>query len=453
LNKRLALARLALARLALASAAGLLLVLQGSRLRAQETAAKAPSPPPVTVLRAARLLDVPSGRYVERPVVVVRGDRIESVGTDASQIPAGAAVIDLGPRVLLPGLADLHTHVLLQGDATAAEYEVQILQEYPAHRVARAVRALKIALEHGFTTMRDLETEGAGYDDVALRDAIDEGVIPGPRMRVVGPALSTTGTYPILHFRPDWKFPTGVMVCDGADGCRKAVREQISYGTDWVKVYANTGGLHLTADGYVDSPPNWTKEEIEAVVGEAHSRGRKVAAHARSDTGVRLAVAAGVDSIEHGDSIRPEMAAEMARKGIAFCPTLTVVRYVSPIRAKEGCAICSQSEKIQAKSFANCRKAGVKIVMGTDAGGFPWTEINQAKEFGYEVELGMTPIEAIRTATTNAAELLGLTGQIGQLAKGAYADVVAVSGDPLQDVKALEKVDFVMKGGQVVVRP
>jgi imidazolonepropionase-like amidohydrolase len=419
----------------------------GSVLRAQTAA------PPRVVLRAARLLDVATGRYLEHPVVVVQGDRIESVGTDPAAVPAGVRVVDLGPRVLLPGLADLHTHVLLQGDATEAEYETQILKEYPAHRVARAVRALKIALEHGFTTMRDLETEGAGYDDVALRDAVNEGVVPGPRLKVVGPALSTTGTYPLLHFRPDWKFPTGVMVCDGADGCRKAVREQISYGTDWVKIYANTGGLRLTSDGYVDSPPNWTKEEIEAVVSEAHARGAKVAAHARSDTGVRLAVAAGVDSIEHGDSIRPEMAAEMARKGIAFCPTLTVVRYVSGPRAAAGCAICSESVKIQAKSFDNCRKAGVRIVLGTDAGGFPWTEINQAMEFGYEVELGMKPIEAIRTATTNAAELLGMTGQIGAVAKGAYADLIAVSGDPLQDVSVLTRVDFVMKGGEVVRAP
>jgi imidazolonepropionase-like amidohydrolase len=409
-------------------------------------AADPPAKPPVAV-RAARLLDVHSGRYVDRPVVVVVGDRIESVGTSA---PAGATVIDLGDRVLLPGFADVHTHILLQGDATEAEYEDQILKEYPAHRVVRAVRAMQIGLSHGFTTMRDLETEGAGYDDVAIRDAINEGVVPGPRLKVVGPALSTTGTYPILHFRPDWKFPTGVMVCDGADGCRKAVREQISYGTDWVKIYANTGGLHETSDGYVDSPPNWTKEEIEAVVSEAHARGVKVAAHARSDSGVRLAVAAGVDSIEHGDSIRPDIAAEMARKGIVFCPTLTVVRYVSGPRAAAGCAICSESEKIQAKSFANCRKAGVKIVFGTDAGGFPWTEINQAKEFGYEVELGMSPIEAIRTATTNAAELLGLTGQIGVVEKGAYADLVAVAGDPLADVTVLERVDWVMKDGRVV---
>jgi len=411
--------------------------------------AEPPAPSPVAI-RAARLLDVRSGRYVDRPVVVVVGDRIDSVG---ASVPAGATVVDLGDRVLLPGLADVHTHILLQGDATEAEYDEQILKEYPAHRVVRAVRAMQIGLSHGFTTMRDLETEGAGYDDVAIRDAVNEGVVPGPRLRVVGPALSTTGTYPILHFRPDWKFPVGVMTCDGADGCRRAVREQLSYGTDWVKIYANTGGLRLTNDGYIDSPPNWTKEEIEAVVSEAHARGSKVAAHATSDTGVRIAVAAGVDSIEHGDSIRPEAAAEMARKGISLCPTLTVSWYVAEPRAKEGRGIWAEMPKILAKSFGNARKAGVKIVFGTDAGGFPWTEINQAAEFGHEVRLGMTPLEAIRTATTNAADLLGLAGQIGTIEKGAFADLVAVSGDPLADVGVLSKIDWVMKGGKVVAGP
>ena len=411
--------------------------------------ARGDSPAPVRriAVRAARLLDVRAGRYVERPVVLVVGDRIESVGGSA---PEGVPVIDLGDRTLLPGLVDAHTHVLLQGDATAAEYTQQILQEYPAHRVARAVRALKISLENGFTTIRDLETEGAGYSDVALRDAVNEGVIPGPRMKVVGPALSTTGSYPILHFRPDWKFPVGVQVCDGAGGCRRAVREQLSYGTDWVKIYANTGGLRLTDDGWVDSPPNWTKEEIDAVVSEAHAHRVKVAAHARSDTGLRLAVAAGVDSIEHGDSIRPEMAAEMARKGIALSPTLTVAEYVAGPRAAEGCAVCAELPKIHRRSFENCRRAGVKIVFGTDAGGFPWTEIPQAREFELEVAAGMTPLEAIRSATTAAADLLGLSGKIGVVEKGAFADLVAVSGDPLKDVAVLKHVEFVMKGGEIV---
>ena len=407
--------------------------------------------PKTIVLRAARLLDVTSGRYVEHPVVVLSAGRIESVGTDASAAPAGARLIDLGGRTLLPGLIDAHTHILIQGDATDREYDDQILKEYPAHRVARAVRALRIALDHGFTTLRDLETEGMGYGDVALRDAVDEGVIPGPRLQVAGPALSTTGTYPILRFRPDWSFPTGVQVCDGADGCRKAVREQISYGTDWVKVYANTGRPRLTEDGYIDTRPNWTAEELAAVVSEAHARGRKVAAHATSDTGTRMAVAAGVDSIEHGDSIRPEMAAEMARKGIFYCPTQSVLYYQAAFYPDD--AMLKETEKIAAKSLANCRKAGVRVVFGTDAGGFPWTEINQAREFGYEVQLGMTPLEAIRSATSVAADALGLAGQAGVLAKGARADVVAIPGDPLQDVGVLEKVDFVMKGGEVIREP
>lgn len=401
-------------------------------------------------IKAARLLDVKTGRYVESPVVVVRDGAVESVGT---QVPAGARLVDLGDRTILPGLIDTHTHVLLQGDATQAEYEQQILKEYPAHRVARAVRALKIALEHGFTGMRDVETEGAAYDDVALRDAVGEGVVPGPRLQVVGPALSTTGTYPILRFRPDWKFPTGVQICDGADACRKAVREQLSYGTDWVKVYANTGGIHTTADGYIESPPNWTKEELAAVVSEAHSRGSKVAAHATSDTGARMAVDAGVDSIEHGTSIRPELAREMARKGIFFSPTLTVTAYVAEPRAREGRAIWAEIPKSQARSFENCRKAGVKIAFGTDAGGFPWTEINQAREFEHEVRLGMSPLEAIRSATTVAAELLGWTGRAGVVEPGAWADLVAVVGDPLKDVSVLSRIDFVMKGGEIVRMP
>ncbi len=427
--------------LPIVSLLGVFLIAAASHARAAEP------PPRLVAVRAARLLDVAAGRYVDHPVIVVRGDRVESVGTS---VPAGATVIDLGERTLLPGLIDAHTHILLQGDATAAEYTVQILQEYPAHRVARAIRAMKIALEHGFTTMRDLETEGAGYDDVALRDAVNEGVVPGPRLKVVGPALSTTGSYPIVHFRPDWKFPTGVQICDGPVECRKAVREQISYGTDWVKVYANTGGLRLTEDGWVDSPPNWTREELEAVVSEAHAHRVKVAAHARSDSGVRIAVAAGVDSIEHGDSIRPEVAAEMARKGIALSPTLTVADYVAGPRAEEGCAICAKLPEIHRRSVENCRRAGVAIVFGTDAGGFPWTEIPQAREFELEVAIGMSPIEAIRSATTAAAALLGMKGQVGSVEKGAFADLVAVSGDPLQDVSSLSRIEFVMKGGEVV---
>ena len=400
-------------------------------------------------IRAARMLDVRTGRYVDKPVVIVRGEKIDKVGTEA---PAGMKVIDLGNRTLLPGLIDAHTHILLQGDATEAEYHEQILKEYPSHRVARAVRALSIALEHGFTGLRDLETEGAGYADVGLRDAINEKVIPGPRMQVAGPALSTTGTYPLLHFRPDWVFPVGVQTCDGPDGCRKAVREQLSYGTDWVKIYSNGGGLHLTPDGYIDSPPNWTREEMAAAVSEAHARGHKVAAHATSDTGAKLAVEAGVDSIEHGISIRPELAKLMAKKNIFLCPTLTVGAYVAEPRAREGRVIWAEMPKVSARSMRNALDAGVKIAFGTDAGGFPWTEINQAKEFSHMVRLGMSPLEAIRSATLVAADLFGWK-KVGSIEPGGEADLVAVSGDPLQDVSVLERIDFVMKAGQVVRRP
>jgi imidazolonepropionase-like amidohydrolase len=231
------------------------------------------------------------------------------------------------------------------------------------------------------------------------------------------------------------------------------VREQLSFGTDWVKVYANTGGIHTTPDGYIESPPNWTKEELAAVVSEAHARGAKVAAHATSDTGARMAVEAGVDSIEHGTSIRPELAREMARKGIFLSPTLTVTAYVAEPRAREGRAIWAEIPRAQARSFENCRKAGVKIAFGTDAGGFPWTEINQAREFEHEVRLGMSPIEAIRSATTVAAELLGTAGRAGVVEPGAWADLVAVSGDPLRDVSVLSRIDFVMKGGEIVRAP
>jgi imidazolonepropionase-like amidohydrolase len=272
-------------------------------------------------------------------------------------------------------------------------------------------------------------------------------------MQVVGPALSTTGSYPILHFRPDWKFPVGVQLCDGADGCRKAVREQFSHGTDWLKIYVNTGGLRVTADGYIDSPSNWTREELNAVVGAAHARGHKVAAHATSDTGTRLAVEVGVDSIEHGSSLRPEVAQQMARKGIYLCPTLTVSAYVAEPRKKEGRGIWAELPKVSAKSFQNALNAKVKVAFGTDAGGFPWMEINQAQEFTHEVKGGMSPLEAIRSATIVAAEMLGWGKQVGVVEPGAFADLIAVRGDPLKDVSVLEKVDFVMKGGDVVRRP
>lgn len=399
-------------------------------------------------IRAARVLDVHSGRYETKQVLVVEGGQVTAIG---NSVPPDARVIDLGDRVVLPGLIDAHTHILIQGTLTIPDFEHQLLEEYPAHRVVRAVRAVRIALEHGFTTMRDLETEGAGYDDVAIRDAIREGVIVGPRLQVSGWAISPTGSYPITHFRPDWKFPSGVGICDGPDECRVTVRRQLSYGVDWIKVYVNRGpGERPTSDGYIDSSPNWTRDELEAIVSEAHAHGARVAAHATSDIGVRMAIDAGVESIEHGYSIRPEAAREMADKGIVMCPTLTATDYMAPPRIAERGPIWGEVQRVQRRSMENCLAAGVKIAFGTDAGGFPWTEINQANEFRHLVDHGLSPLDAIRSATIVAADVMGLTGVVGALRPGGQADLIAVSGDPLTDVSCLMNVDFVMQNGKVV---
>ncbi len=399
-------------------------------------------------LRGSRVLDVDSGELSDRNVVVVRGSRILSVEATP---PDGARLIDLGDSILMPGLIDAHTHILLHGNKGAEEARYQLMEEYPAHRIAHAVQAMRIALDNGFTTIRDLGSEGVGYADVALRDAVAEGVIEGPRMQVAGPALSSTGTYPVQRYRPDWAFPAGVQVVDGADACRRAVREQISYGADWIKVYTNSGaGRQLTDDGYIDSAPNWTAEELSAIVSEAHSRGTRVAAHATSDIGLDMALAAGVDSIEHGYSIRPEAAKLMAKRGVYLSPTLLAADYVVEHRARERGPIWGSILEVQARTFRNCLDAGVKIAFGTDVGGFPWTEFNQAEEMPYLERLGMSPADIIRSATTVAAELLGLAGEVGTLQPGASADIIAVKGDPLGDLGRLQSIDFVMSAGHVV---
>lgn len=408
-------------------------------------------PPARFAVRAARSLDVTSGELVGETTLLVDGTLIAAVHQGP---PSAGVVVDVGDCVLMPGLIDAHTHIFLHENTSHADFRYQVMEEYPSHRAARAVRALAIAVDHGFTTMRDLETEGASYDDVGLRDAVREGIIPGPRMQVAGPALSSTGSYPVLHFRPDWTFPSGVQVVDGADGCRRAVREQISYGTDWVKVYANAGaGSRLTDDGYIESAPNWTQDEFSAIVDEAHARGRKVAAHATSDTGLVMSLAAGVDSIEHGYSIRPERAGEMAERGIYLCPTLMPTHHVAEHRARERGNIWKDAIAVQSRSFRNCLDAGVKIAFGTDAGCFDWTRRNQAEEFAYMTAEGMEPLQAIRSATTVAAELMGLADVTGRLQAGHAADVIAVPGDPREDIRVLQRVAFVMAEGKVMKRP
>ncbi len=392
-----------------------------------------PDPAPLLALRSKRVLDAAHGRWITDAVVVVKDGRIVEV---TSSVPGAATLIDLGDRSLLPGLVDAHTHIFLQGNHDPGEYADQILAEDPAHRVARAVRSLRIALEHGFTTLRDLGTEGAGFADVALRAAVEEEVLPGPRLQVAGPAIGATHSYAISNYRSDWAFPVGVAECDGVEGCRREVRRQISRGVDWIKVYVTSGtGVRVDADGYSDSPPPWTMAELQTLVDVAHEGGLAVAAHAMAATGTDMAVAAGVDSIEHGTAIRPATAYAMAERGIALVPTLLALR------------------EQPRQSFQNCRAAGVPIVFGTDVGAFYWDEFNQARELELLVELGMTPAEAIRSATVAAAALLRRAGELGDITAGARADLVACPGDPLRDVATMQAVDVVIKGGQLVLAP
>ncbi len=396
-------------------------------------------------IKAARMIDGRGGNVIAPAVIVVRGNRIESIGGD---VPADAQTIDLGDMTLLPGLIDAHTHVLLQGDITSADYDQQLFKESMAYRALRASRAVKIALEHGFTTLRDVETEGAMYTDVDIKRAINNGVIPGPRMFVATRAMSVTGGYGPSGYSPEISYPRGVQIVDGVENGRKAVREQIGNGADWVKVYADRS-YFVQKDGTLSSIPTFTLEEMKAIVDEAHRLRHKVAAHAMARPGVENALNAGVDSIEHGIAIPDDLLDVMVSKGVYLCPTLTVTEYVAPGRG----GVWAKIPQYHRDTFQRALRKGVKIAFGTDAGGFAWDAINEAKEFEYETRFGMTPMQAIQSATRVAADLLGMSDQIGTLEAGRLADIVAVPGNPLEDISVMQRVGFVMKNGEVYRKP
>ncbi len=412
---------------------------------AQES--KAPAPPPILV-SCGSLVDGKSDEVRRNVVIRIEDGKIAGIGTTA---PAGSAVIDLSGETCLPGLIDTHTHLFLQGDITAEDYDRQLLKESIPYRTIRATRSARKALEYGFTALRDVETEGAMYADVDLEKAIDAGIVPGPRLQVVTRSLDVTGAYPLLGYAWELSLPHGVQFCDSPEECRKAVREQISFGADWIKVYSDRS-YRLLPGGVLDDVPTFTLDELKAIVDEAHRQRKRVASHAIGVNGVQNSIDAGVDSIEHGDYISDEQLATMKQKGIWYVPTLFVGEYVAEGRAAAGAPVWKDMVKVHQDTFRRALRSGVRIAFGTDVGGFSW-DIDMAVQFPRMVELGMTPLQAIRAATLDAAELLGWSDRIGSVEPGKLADLVAVPGDPTKDIGLLQKVNFVMKGGAVFKRP
>jgi imidazolonepropionase-like amidohydrolase len=391
-----------------------------------------------------RVLDARAGAWAEGTVVLVEDGVIAGV---ARSVPEGWPVLEVPGASLLPGLIDAHTHVLLRTSWDERELARQMVEENPGHKAASAVQAMAISLRHGFTTIRDLGTEGADYLDVGLRDAAREGLVPGPRMVVAGPAIRSVGRYPLPGLPHSMTFPVGIDSCTGPVACRETVRTQVAYGIDCLKIYVSESfDPPSSEDGYPDGPLVWTEEEVRALVDEAHRQGIKVAAHSLTLSGAKMAVAAGVDSIDHGFGISPGLAAEMAAQGTALVPTLLVTRE----HAAHGSHVISGPVKAaHDRSFVNCMEAGVRIVLGTDVGGFEWTRVHQAEEFTMMTRLGLPAADALRAGTLWAAELLGLAGKAGVLEPGAAADIVAVAGDPLRDIECLQQVRLVIQGGRV----
>src|SRR5213594_424352 len=414
---------------------------------AGQAATPRPAPSPPVLIKAGRLIDGRSDTPQANVGILVEGERITWVGPLA-QLPGearGAKVVDLSALTVLPGFIDTHTHLLLQGDPTSESYDRQLVYQSIPYRAILGARNARLALEHGFTALRDLETEGAMYADVDIKRAVSEGEIPGPRIFTSTRAMAPTGMYPIVSSNWELELPHGVQPVDGVDQARLAVREQVAHGADWIKYYSDRRYYFgPPPDSVLHSWVNFTDEEAKAIVDEAHRLGRRVAAHAIGSDGIAAALRAGVNSIQHGDGLTDSLMDVMVRNNVYWVPTVTVGAHVVP-RGGVWPALVA----LERKAFGRALRKGVKIALGTDVGGFPWTEINQAKELEYYVEYGMTPMQAIQSGTSVAAALLGQEQNFGAIAPGLYADIIAVAGDPTRDITELQRVKFVMKGGAV----
>lgn len=401
-------------------------------------------------IKCGNLFDAKNGVMLANQVIVVKGNMIQSVSATASFKDQVDSIIDLSSYTVLPGLIDAHTHVLLQQDVTSQEYADQLLKESIAYRTLRAARSVKISLQNGFTTIRDLGTEGALYADVDIKNAINNGIIPGPRMFVSTLAISTTGHYALSPREYSWNIdiPKGIKEITGADEARSAVRDQLAHGADWIKIYTDRA-YKKTPDGSYRSYANFTKDEISAVADETTGSGKKFAAHAMTRDGVIYAINAGVTSIEHGFGMDDECLKLMEQKHVYWCPTIYICDYMSAGREKEGNPMDRLFMQTFPALFKKALDAGVSIVYGTDIGGYSWDE-PQAKDFEYMVKWGMSPAKAIQSATITGAQMLDMEGKIGVLQPNAYADIIAVKGDPLKDITILQHVQWVMKDGNVV---
>jgi imidazolonepropionase-like amidohydrolase len=413
---------------------------------------------PLVIVKAAHVIDGVSDRPRDGVAILVDGERIVAIGPAAELVAKHptARVIDLGGATVLPGLVDAHTHVFLDDDVGPGVYDAILLKQSTPYRAIAAAANARKALRYGFTTIRDLETEGAMYADVDVKAAIARGIVDGPRMHVATRALAPTGMYPLRGYNWELTMPIGVQTIDGVDQARKAVREQIDRGADWIKFYADHAPYEGRADKPVRSVVNFTAAEAAAIVDEAHRLGVKVAAHANGWDGIDAALRAGVDSIEHGQGLTDDLITRMVAQKVAWCPTLLAYRYaqqkLGPADTRAFMAAAHRA------ALAAAYKRGARIVFGTDAGAFPW-RMNPAAEAKLMVDAGMPAMAVIRAMTSAAAALLDplcrpgaktcASSDIGAIAPGKYADLVAVDRDPIADITELERVKLVMKGGVV----
>ena len=417
----------------------ILAVLLAGMAAAQSSVAPAAHP---IVLHAARLLDVKDGRIVKPGEVLVEGERIVEVGTSVKH-PAGAEVIDLGDRTLLPGLIDAHIHLFLHPGAE----DLQTVQESVAQRTITATLAARDDLMAGFTAERDMGTEGAGSADTAVRNAINDGQIPGPRLRISGNAINVLGGHEdAIGYNPEQHVLPNANYANNADELVAVMRQQFKEGADFIKIYET--GADRMRDGKLQTPYQYSEAQLEAAVKEAARVGRRVAVHATGEPGTLYAAQAGVASIDHADQLSDETVRLMKEKQIFAVPTFTIFEYFAEHAASAQQAT-REHEMLDFKiaEFKKQVAAGVPMALGSDVGPFPHG--TQAREFVLMVKYGMSPLAVLQADLINGAKLLGWEGQIGALDAGYLADVIAVAGDPLQDVGVLQNVSFVMKGGVV----